>query len=300
MNEEQAIELEARIQKLLAGTLGQADTAELLAEIARDAAARRVLDEMIDLQSTCRRLLACDVSDDDVRRGSRDTVASVDARPGRTVVSTKRRSPGHALLGFSWAIRFAAAVVVVASVYVALTVRLDSRLLRDELAKTRSRATVRMMAKQDLVYLQEVWAQVATSSEDVVPWVCLSDGGGAFGYLPATATGPGTDGLVLLHCVIVGADGREARRIRFLVPAYSESIAIPAAGRLAGQPVHLVVSSAGRWAGMNLAVGTDGRTGLRGRASVGGGAVEVGQFRVGAQKMTVFLQATAVARGEAL
>ena len=55
MNAEQQIDLERRIQDLLAGELGQEDTTRLLTEVACDDESRDVLREMLELQQHCRR-----------------------------------------------------------------------------------------------------------------------------------------------------------------------------------------------------------------------------------------------------
>ena len=63
MDKKSTSQLEGRIQELLTGEPTHSERAELLDLIAHDDDAHRVLREMIDVQSVCRRLLGCNVSD---------------------------------------------------------------------------------------------------------------------------------------------------------------------------------------------------------------------------------------------
>jgi len=90
MDEEPTAQLEGRIQELLAGELAQAETAELLDLIAHDDEAHRILREMIDVQSACRRLFGCDVSDRELRTSLPEVMAALNAELRNAPASAER------------------------------------------------------------------------------------------------------------------------------------------------------------------------------------------------------------------
>ncbi len=297
MNEELQITLESRIQELLAGQSGQAETAELLAVIARDDDARRILSDMVELQRQSRRSLGCDVDADDLQTSIAGTIDSLRSMRSATVesVRTQRKRRGRSvriLIGrIAWPIRAAAMVVIGVSVFLAVTARHDSRMLRDQLARMDRTVTFPKPTTDELAGMRLLWKQLSEGSGDSRPWVFLSNGTGQFAYVPSDRHAADTGGLVLLRCMIVGEDKQGAMRMNLLLPArQAVRLTVPEAGRLVGQPVQLTVSSSNEWAGMGLKVG-DGPAGVQGRVQIGGGAAEIGQFRLDGQKMKVFLQA---------
>ncbi|NQU75675.1 MAG: hypothetical protein HQ546_05075 [Planctomycetes bacterium] len=299
MDEKQTIELENQVQSLLAGELCEADTALLLGRIAREDDVRRILRETIDLQTTCRSLIGCDARDGEGWRSTLSTTVASGANRGEDAPVRSPKTPRHRRLhGLFWLVRVAAAVVVVASVYVAIVARHDSRLLRSELVSRDQGVVLPEATGQELMNVRKVWAQVSAGSEGAVPWVFLSDGGGEFGYMAADPGRGGAPRLILLHCFIVGADGREVKRIRMLVPAQAGTkVAVQQAGSLSGHPIQLVVSSSSRRAGLDLSVGHEGLMGVRGSTPVGGGGTEIGQFQMDGRRMSVFLRAILLAGG---
>ena len=67
MDEEQSIRFETVVQELLAGELGQAETADLLGRIAEDDNARQILADMLALQQRARQACGYDVQDEAIR-----------------------------------------------------------------------------------------------------------------------------------------------------------------------------------------------------------------------------------------
>ena len=298
MDEKLQITLESRIQELLAGQSGQAETAELLAVIARDDDARRILGEMTELQRQSRRCFGYDVDDAATKTslaGTIEALRSVRDTPVEPVrIQPKRRGrSARILIGrIAWPIRAAAMVVIGVSVFLAVTARHDSRMLRNQLTRMDKTVTFPKPTTDELAGMHLLWKQLSEGSGDSRPWVFFSNGSGQFAYVPSDRHAADAGGPVLLRCMIVGEDKQSAMRINLLLPArQAVHLTVPEAGQLVGQPVQVTVSSSNEWAGMGLKVG-DGPVGVQGRVQIGGGAAEIGQFRLDGRKMRVFLQAT--------
>lgn len=293
MDEELQIAIESRIQELLSGQLGQTATAELLAMIGRDDDARRILAEMVALQRLGRRSFGYDLGGEVIPES---LAATIDAmRTSAPPAFQPGRMRLHSLLGrIAWPMRIAALVVIAVSIYTAVMARHDSRLLRGQLARAEQVVTLPEPTIEELARLRRLWNQVSEGSGNSIPWVFLSNGTGQFAYLPANSSDADRKKLVLLRCVIVSSAGQSAMRMNLLLPArQAVRLAVPQAGMLADQPISVAVSATNKWAGLGLNVGSDsdGSTGVRGRVRIGGGAAEIGQFRLDGQKMKVFLQA---------
>jgi len=293
MNEKWQIELEEHIQDLLAGSLSQSETPELLDHVAHDDEARQVLADVLAMQRSARASAGCDVGEDVIEGCLKKTLRAVKAvaviDDGR---HRKPSRPHSRLMGsVGWLVGMAASVAMVVSIYVATLARQDSRLLRQQLAGAVESRQLEIAAPsaEEIGRMRQVWQQVSEGSGETRPWVLLSDGGGEFGYVPA-AMGTSADGMVLLRCVVVSSDGREQTQMNMLLPVRQPvNLTVPQACSLSGQPVTLTISAADDSAGVDINVG-NGPAGVAGRVQVGK-AAEIGQFDLNGKTMRVFLQA---------
>ncbi len=297
MDEKLQITLESRIQELLAGELGQTETAELLVVIGRDDEARRILAEVLELQRQSRRSFGYDVGNEVIQASLAKTTGSLHEMSIPAPVTARRSRPNlrKLMMRIAWPIRIAAMVVIGVSVFMAVTARHDSRLLLNQLARTEQVVTLPKPTVEELMCLRRVWNQVSESSGNFRPWVFLSNGTGQFAYVPADSVATNGSKLVLLRCVIVSGERQSTMQMNLLLPAQQAvQLTVPEAGLLAGQPIRLAVSASKEWASIGLNVGSDsdGSAGVQGRVRIGGGATEIGQFRLDGKKMKVILQAT--------
>lgn len=301
MNEQERIHLESSIQDLQAGELGPSATSELLAWIVGDSEARRVLGEVIELQSLSRRSFGCEVDDEVTRDGLARTLGALRATDAAAASdkSRSRHTVRAMVRSIAWPARVAAAVLVGVCIYVAMVARNDSELMRRQLAVMDRHISMPEVTATEVADLRQVWTELSSGSEETRPWVFLSNGGGRFGYVPVRAIGGDCPDLILLRCAIVGADGKRTKQMNLLLPAGKVfQLDVMDAGQLIGSPVRIAVSASEEWAGMDLEVGTQskGLVGLKGRTRLGAAATEVGQFRLDGREMKVFLHATRISR----
>lgn len=301
MDEERIIEMESRIQELLAGELSQAEMSELLAEIARNDDARRILSEMIELQRQSRRCFGYDVDDAATKTSLAGTIDAMRSTHISAGTTRGRRNACSLIRRFAWPMRVAAMVAIAISVFVAITARRDNRLLRGQLSGGSDQIVALPEPSDDeLENIRQVWEKVSEGSGDYKPWVLLSNDGGEFAYMPTDKHTANEHGLILLRCVIVDPEKQIATRMNLLLPARQiVHLTIPDAGRLYDQPISMVISASNEWTGVGLKVGadSDSLSGVCGRVQVGNSTVEIGQFCIDGKKMRVFLQAMALNGG---
>jgi hypothetical protein len=301
MNEQERIQLERNIQDLQSGEFGPEATSELLGRIASDSEARQVLGEMIELQNLSRRSFGIEVDDEVMRHGLSGTLNAL-RKADVSPVSDKfrsRRTVRAMVRSIAWPARVAAAVLIGVCIYVAMVARNDSELMRRQLAIMDERISMPAVTAAEVADLRQVWSEVSSGSDSSRPWVFMSNGGGRFGYVPVRSVGGDRPELILLRCVIVGADGERTKQMNLLLPAGKVlALDVMDAGSLVGSPVRISVSASKDWAGMDLEVGTQGKgiVGLKARARLGAEAAEVGQFRLNGREMKVFLHATRINR----
>jgi hypothetical protein len=216
--------------------------------------------------------------------GSVQAEAASGRRTGRTTLRFRRAF-----------LPLAAAVAVAASVVVAVVTHVENERMRDQLARfLQTAAAPPLVTPAECAGYRRIWSEVASTAGGPEPWILLSDGGGEFGYLPATAE-TGRDGrLLLVRCVVLTADNRPAETVNLLVPAGRDlRLTLPEVGELAGLPVACDIAAHDGWAAVGLTVGsnTAEAVGVRGRVGFGDRSVEIGQFRLNDRPMRVIVQA---------
>jgi len=320
-------DLEERLTALANGDLPPDEAREVLALVARDEGASRLLGEILAVQGAARRAYGYDIDESTIASSRTrlleslaappaqdESVPSPDAplaiNPRRAAAARLRKgdAPLHQgkarlLPRMRRALPYAAAAAVVAvSLGLALTAHLDKR--RAELQLAEVRASSAMPAPGESAALpaiseaqrreyRRIWTEVADSPGGPQPWVALSDGGGQFGYLPvSTEQGP-SERLLLVRCIVLSAASEQVECVTLLVPARQGlRLALPDVGRLLGRPVACEIATGNRQASVSLTVGSDSpdAVGVSGRVNFGERSVEIGRFTVNGGPLRVIVQ----------
>jgi hypothetical protein len=186
--------------------------------------------------------------------------------------------------------------LIAVSVYLAALSRSDSRLLREELASLRRSVELPDISPAQRQAYQQIWHALGDQAGRPRPWVLLSQDTGEFGYMPAAAArAGGRTGPVLLRCVLATSLGRRVGVVSLILPAGPDlKLSVPGAAELLGLPVACEVSSQDdRSAAVALTVGGGAgmEAGVRGRVTLDGAWVEIGQFQLNGQRLRVAVQA---------
>jgi len=302
MDADARLDLEERLHALLCDEPGPDERLALLALVSRDEGARRLLREMLQVQEQARAACGYDEAADVLRRSMESVLLSV-ARAAESAAAPDRlaapspRVPGRRTRA-RWALRAAAAIVVLASVFVAVMAMRAAQRIEQKLAVMERALSMPRLSAAEVASYREIWQHVVEGPAQSRPWVLLGEGVGRFGYLPpADAAGSGA-GLLLLRCQMVTAEGRVLETFNVLVPPGGRTrLSLPEAGRLRGLPVHCEVAAQTRGATLGVMVGTEpaDSVGVKGRVRVGQGPVDLGQFRMDGDKVHVIFQAVPLA-----
>lgn len=291
MTDQDRRELESRIHSLLNGLLGATERDDLLGMILRDSGAREVFDEMLEWQVRARAAL-----------GPVDDKA-VEARMQQVCESAAacRRETGRACRGRSrwrWGVKVllsvAALVIVSASAYVGG--RCSSR-AGQPARRSGGPADAPVLGAAEIEQFRRIWQHVAEEDSGTRPWMLLTPGGGEFGYVPVDEATEGRMGLLLVRCLVAGADEGNVRVIHLLLPSKKGlHVSLPEVMRLADVPVRCEIATGDRWATMGLTVGaTSPGVGVRGQARIGGELTEIGCFALHGRNLSVWVQVVPLA-----
>jgi len=283
-----------RLQALLSGSLSPAEMRQVLALVARDDGARRMLDEMLALERTLRAAYGYDRTEEKMRDSLASLLASVGA--GEIPAEKERAGAAHRpafrirrVLG-----ALAASVVVAASLYVAISSHLLNRSMQTQLSQVLDSAGLPKVTETERAGYSRIWSEVAQAAGGPKPWVLLSNGGGEFGYLSAPSGGAGEERLLLVRCLVTTGDDGLVQTINLLVPARRNlRLSLPEIAHLAGQPVACDIAMYAESATVGMTVGKDSSdaVGVRGRVGFGNQSVEIGELRIGGKPMRVVVQA---------
>ena len=285
------------IDELLAGELNERRCRELLAIIVRDGAARRALEELLELQDQARAAYGFDRADDAMRRSMRSLSDSLHQPP--TVAPVRRqtnsgRRPMRSIWRTSSLMRIAAVVVVAVSLYVAVTAYRASDVIRSELARSLRHPTMPQLSERQLASYRMVWNELLDPTQRSRPWVLLRDGGGAFGYVSVAEDALPHGKLVLLRCALFDPGGKRVSEVNLLLPSRRGlTLSVPEAARAGSQSLHCDVWVRDGRAGIALTAGNGaaGGAGVRGRTGIGDKPIEIGQFMLDGETLRVMLQA---------
>lgn len=291
MDDQERLALEHRIHSLLCGDLDPHARADVLGRVARDDEARHLLGEMLDMQQQAR--AACGLAvDAGAIQASVACVLAAGIPAERVPAGGKPRSYGP------WVWRAAAAAAVAISVYVAVTASMTARRVEVQLAHVRRTLTMPRVTDSEVASYRTIWQHLGEGPGRSEPWVLLGEGTGQFGYVPAETDAKRPHGPLLVRCCLVTADGQVLETFNVLVPAGMHGrLVLPDAGRINDSPVHCEVATGGHATTLGILVGRDPgeSVGVRGRVTVGGGPVELGQFRIDGATVHVILQAVPMA-----
>jgi len=284
-----------RLQALLSGSLSPDEMRQVLARVARDDGARRMLDEMLTTERTLRTAYGYDRTEGKMRDSLVSLLTSLRANeiPAETDGDRAARRPAIRMRRVLGAL--AASVVVAASLYVAISSHLLNRSIQTQLSHSQildSAALPKVTSTEKAAY-SRIWSEVAQAAGGPKPWVLLSNGGGEFGYLASPSAGAGEERLLLVRCLVTTGDGR-VQTINLLVPARKNlRLSLPEIVQLAGQPVACDIAIDAESAAVGLTVGKDssGAAGVRGRVGFDNKSVEIGELRIGGKPLRVVVQA---------
>jgi len=283
-----------RLQSLLSGSLSPAEMRQVLALVARDDCARRLLGEMLAFERTIRAAYGYDRTEEKMK----DSLASLLASLGAGGIPAERervraaRRPAFRMRRVLGAL--AASVVVAASLYVAISSHLQNRSMQTQLNQVLDSAALPKVTEVERAGYSRIWSEVAQAAGGPKPWILLSNGAGEFGYLPSPTEGAGEERLVLVRCLVTTGDDGRAQTINLLVPARRNlRLSLPGVAHLAGQPVACDVAMYADSAAVGLTVGKGpfDTVGVRGRVGFGNQSVEIGELRIGGKPMRVVVQA---------
>ena len=187
-----------------------------------------------------------------------------------------------------------AAAMIVVSLYVAISAHIQSRAIQAQLDRLVESAALPQVTEAERAGYSRIWSEVAGPAGRPKPWILLSNGGGEFGYLPASLGGGADEGLILVRCLIVTAEGKQVQCVNLLVPARRDlRLSLPEVGRLAGLPVacDLAMEEGGAAVGLTVGENSADAVGVRGRVGFGNRSTEIGQFRINGRPMRVVVQA---------
>jgi len=299
-------ELECRIQALVCGNLNPPEANELLARIARDEEARRVLDETLQDQQQARAAFGYDGAETVIEGSLQRVMTSLEAPEAGPEATPARASGRHWLSRLnrpSWWFRAAAAVVIVISAYVIFSARSANEVLqthrnlsKDEVADLRQQMaalTERLavppvaLTADDVARYREIWDNV---TDDNNTWVLVSNGGGRFGKVGGRPAEGDGGPMLVVQCRVADQQGRWVYSADLLVPDRPMlKVRLPEAGMLADRPVALAVRTSRDRATVGLSLGSESDVPVRvaGEMPIDGTVSEIGQFRVGEETMRV-------------
>jgi hypothetical protein len=298
MDEPTRLDLEGRIHALLCDGLEPAARLDLLAQVAHDDEARRLLGEMVAIQRQARQACGQEAAEGTMARSlaalldnvAQDAGLAAERQPDNTTLALPRGPrvrPGLSVF---------AAVAAAAAVLIAVVALQRTMGPGDQPAPRAQPIPPVVVSATELANYREMFRRVADGAGDARPWMLLADGAGRFGYLP-TATGAPATRLILFRCQLVNAQGEVLETLNVIVPAQEGlRLSLAEAGRLADQPVHCEIAPDASGATCTVLVGNDpaAGTGVRGRVIVGEGPVDVGRFRVDGHALRVVFQALAI------
>lgn len=293
---EKTLDLERRLQSLICGELTEGSRRELLAALAGDERVRGLLAEILRCQSSLREAAGCEASEERIRSSLSAMLSArqtVDAGGGPSL--SRRASRGRGPMrrvSFAWGGRAAAAVVIAASLYVAVVAhrvndRMEARLQKMEVAS----APALTLAPDDLARYQTIWNQVAEGQNT---YLLMSNGAGEFGTMDSTGMASTGGKVVLMQCRISDERGGNVYTADLLLPDQPVlKIRLPNAGRIAGRQAILVVTTEGDRAtvGVLMANGSSEPAGVMGQAMLGSPGGQIGSFRIGSENFRVFVRA---------
>lgn len=291
MTDQDRKELERRIHSLLNGLLGATERDDLLGMILRDRGAREVFDEMLEWQVRARAALG---PVDEKAVAARVQAVCRSASSGRRGPGPARRGVGRRRWGMRVLLSSAALVMVAVSAYV-----WGRSSGRAGLPARRSGgpAGAPVLAAAQIEQFRRIWQHVAEQDSGARPWMLLTPGGGEFGYVPVDEAADGRLGLLLVRCLLAGADGRDVRVIHLLVPSQKGlHVSLPEVMRLADDPVRCDIATGEQWATTGLTVGAASPgVGVRGQVRIGGELTEVGCFALHGRNLSVWVQVVPLA-----
>jgi len=269
---------------------------EALLLLARDAQARKILTEMIEVQKASRAAFGYDHADEAIIRSMPSlNIMAIEAKSASRIVQTDVREKKSVFLrtgGMTWAWRIAAMFVITASIYVAITAYWSSQNLQIQLAKTKQLMAVpaMMLTAADVARYRTVWSQV--SEDDDNTWVLLTNGSGEFGSISQDSQQMRVRGKVLLvQYRIVDQAGNCVYTADLLIPdRKTMEISLPDAGSIAGLPASLTIATAGNQTTVGLSVGSHENltTGIVGQMFIGVATKEIGSFSLDGKSLRVF------------
>jgi anti-sigma factor RsiW len=283
-----------RLQALLSGSLSPAEMRRVLALVARDDGARRLLDEMLALERTVRAAYGYDRTEEKMKDSLASLLASLGAGgiPAAWDPAGAARRPAFRM---RWVLgALAASVVVAASLYVAISTHLLNRSMRGQLNPVLNSAALPKVTETEKAGYSRIWSEVAQAASGPTPWILLSNGGGEFGYLPSPSAGAGEERLLLVRCLVTPGDDGRVQTINLLVPARRNlRLSLPEIAHLAGQPVacDIAMYADSATVGLTVGKGSADAVGVRGRVGFGDRSVEIGEFLLGGRPMRIVVQA---------
>jgi len=284
LNETDPLWLEERIHALLAGDLSERERCDLLGLLARDDDAQQTLAEMIDLQNRSRAAFGLQ-SEPRSLDGLAEQAIHGDRRGSRAA----HRIGGTGRLLLPWALSIVAcAAAVLCTVAVLTWVRAD-RAPRPAVARGEGSASMPDLTPVELTQYRALWRSIDEPGDATRPWILLRNGEGEFGDLPGQSAARGGR-LLLVRCQVVGQEGGGVARVYLLLPAGQDvRLELPSAGRIDGRDLTCRVSAEQGRGDVELSVDAEGESaaGVSGQASVGGGPVEIGRFRLGGERYFV-------------
>jgi len=296
MTQPEQADLEERLQTLLAGDLTPEETRDLLACIVGDDAARERLREMLALQRQLRAAYGYDRAEPAMKRARAAFLRSLGgtgpAAVGGLPASGTARAARPVYRRLHVVLSAAAAIVLAASAYLAVTAHLQNRAVEKYLGQTAEPPAVPPVTPAERDSYRRIWNEVARGATGPKPWVLLSDGGGEFGYLPASGEGAG-ERLLLVRCTVLTMQGGRVETVSLLVPARRGlPLALPDVGRVVGRPMACRLVAHEGWVSVGVTVGKDSEAvGVQGRISLTNRAVEIGQLHLGGTPMRIVVEA---------
>lgn len=296
-NEKSQVELEQKIHSLLCGGLEEHEHQEALLLLARDAKARKILTEMLEVQKESRAAFGYDkVPIWRLLHQNGLDAAGVKAKLANRAAHAdtgRRKKTFRRFRDITWVWRIAAMIVIAVSTWVAITARRSSQSLQTQLTEIKQSiaAPAMKLTAGDVARYRTIWSQISGGTEAKGTWVLLTNGGGEFGSI-ADPHAKATHGSVLLvQYWISDKTGRCVYTADILASDRKMmELKLPEAGSIAGRPASLTVSTADDRATVGLSIGGQ-RTlpaGVVGQMLIGIEPQEVGRFVLDGESFRVF------------
>lgn len=294
MTEQERIEMERRIQRLLRSGPEAASRRELLWQLARDEQARKVLAEMLRDQHDARAAFGYEGAEAAIQNSLERLKVSL-AGAGWPAPPARQAAAGRRRLGMRvvpWLSGLAAVAVMAVSLYVALTARGGRRLLEDRLTRIEQSmaAPALTVTEPELARYRFIWSQVAQGAKT---WVLVSDGEGELGSVASVAPAEPGGGVLLLQCRVLDEAGRPVYVADLLMPDRAEMrFRLPKAGSVAGRPARMDVATTDGQAVVGLSLGREKAPsgGVTGQMAIGGGTREIGRFSLDERVLRVYVR----------